>query len=55
MEGNTEFKGANEYLILLRDRRVVNLAFTYRFGKPIKSAKPNSGGATDEMQRACSN
>lgn len=55
MEGDTEFEGANEYFILLRDSRVVNLAFTYRFGKPIKSAKRNSGGATDEMQRAGSN
>jgi hypothetical protein len=52
MEGLTDFPGANEYFILTRDSRVINLAFTYRFGKPLKAAKRSSGSATDEMNRA---
>jgi len=52
MEGLTDFPNANEYFILKRDSRVVNLAFTYRFGKPLKAAKRSTGGAADEINRA---
>lgn len=51
MEGLTQFEKADEYFILSRDTRVLNISFTYRFGKPLKTARRNSGGATDEMQR----
>jgi outer membrane receptor protein involved in Fe transport len=51
MEGNTDFPNADEYFILRRDSRVINLSFTYRFGKPLKSTRKNAGGAADEMQR----
>jgi iron complex outermembrane receptor protein len=51
MEGNTDFPNADEYFILRRDSRVVNLSFTYRFGKPLKAARRNSGSAGDEIQR----
>ena len=46
--GNTEASFSNK-----RDSRVVNLAFTYRFGKPIKGAQPRRkiGGADDELNR----
>jgi hypothetical protein len=52
MKGNTVFKQATEYFIVKRDSRVVNLAFTYRFGKPLKTTiKRTNGGAADEIQR----
>jgi hypothetical protein len=51
MEGLTDFENAEEYFILTRDSRVVNIAFTYRFGKPVKAMRRNGGSATDEIQR----
>ena len=51
MEGNTDFPGATEYFILRRDSRVVNVSFTWRFGKPLKTTRRASGGAADEIQR----
>ncbi len=51
MEGNTDFPGAQEYFILRRDTRVVNLSLTYRFGKPLKIQRRNTGAAKDEMDR----
>lgn len=51
MEGLTDFPDAQEYFLLTRDSRVVNLAFSYRFGKPLKSARRNGGAASDEMER----
>lgn len=52
MEGLTDFPGASEYFILWRDSQVINVGFSYRFGKPLKAAKRSSGGASDEMNRA---
>lgn len=52
MKGLTDFPGAQEYFILWRDSRVVNLGFSYRFGKPIKVPKRSAGGAKDEINRA---
>lgn len=37
MEGFTIFNHATEYFRLQRDTRLVNLAFTYRFGKAVKT------------------
>jgi hypothetical protein len=51
MEGLTDFENADEYFILTRDSRVVNIAFTYRFGKPVKAVRRNGGSAADEIQR----
>jgi len=51
MEGNTDFPGATEYFILRRDTRVFNLSFSWRFGKPLKTAHRVSGSAGDEIQR----
>jgi len=51
MEGLTQFQSAQEYFIIHRDSRVVNLAFTWRFGKALKQIKHSSGGAGDEMER----
>jgi hypothetical protein len=51
MEGLTDFENAEEYFLLTRDSRVVNIAFTYRFGKPVKAARRSGGSATDEIQR----
>jgi outer membrane receptor protein involved in Fe transport len=51
MEGLTQFPKATEYFILRRDTRVINIAFTYRFGKAYKTGKRSSGSAVDEMER----
>lgn len=51
MEGNTDFPDADEYFILRRDSRQVNLSLTWRFGKPLKTARRNAGSASDEIQR----
>ena len=51
MEGLTQFDTATEYFIVRRDSRVVNLSFTYRFGKAYKTTKRSSGSAGDEIQR----
>lgn len=51
MEGLTDFPGAEEYFILKRDTRVINLGLSYRFGKPLKTARRNSGSAKDEIER----
>ena len=52
MQGWTTFQQSNEFFKLTRDSRVVTLAFTWRFGKPLKSAARRSGGsAGEEIQR----
>lgn len=51
MEGLTQFPKATEYFIVRRDSRVINLSFTYRFGKAYKTAKRSNGSAGDEMER----
>ncbi len=51
MSGNTTFQHAHEYFMIRRDSRVITLAFSYRFGKPLKAVK-RGNGAEDEMQRA---
>ncbi|GAC1586799.1 MAG: outer membrane beta-barrel family protein [Ginsengibacter sp.] len=51
MSGNTDFPNATEYFIVRQDRRVVTIAFTYRFGKSTKTSKTNSGSVKDEIQR----
>lgn len=51
MEGLTQFQYSDEYFILRRDTRVVNLSLNWRFGKPMKQIKKSGGGAGDEMQR----
>ncbi len=52
MEGFTQFQLAEEYFILRRDSRVINLAFSWRFGKAQKQDRRSGGGASDEMERA---
>lgn len=51
MEGLTSFAKATEYFKLRRDSRVINLSFTWRFGKAYKTSKRSSGSAADEMER----
>lgn len=52
MKGNTIFKQATEYFKITRDSRSASIAFTYRFGKALKTApRRNTGGAEDEMKR----
>ena len=51
--GNINFNNTEAQFSNRRDSRVANLAFTYRFGKPIKDQKPRRkiGGADDELNR----
>jgi hypothetical protein len=51
MEGFTQFLNATEYFIVRRDSRVLNIAFTYRFGKTFKPIKRRASAADDEMER----
>jgi outer membrane receptor protein involved in Fe transport len=50
MSGNTTFQHATEYFMIRRDSRVLTVAFTYRFGKQLKTIQRNNG-AEDEIQR----
>jgi hypothetical protein len=50
MEGFTIFNQATEYFRLQRDTRVVNLAFSWRFGKQSK-ATPRRTNKVDEADR----
>jgi len=50
-EGITQFKSAEEYFVIWRDSRVANIAFTWRFGKQLKTIKRSIGGAGAEMRR----
>ncbi len=51
MKGNTVFKQATEYFKLNRDTRVVAIAFTYKFGKPIKNPVRKNSGTLEELKR----
>jgi len=51
--GNIEYQNVREKFIQSRDSRVINISFTYRFGKPLKDAgrKRSNGGAAEEQNR----
>ena len=50
--GNIEFQRTKAYFENYRDTRVAGIAFTYRFGKPMKAAPSRkTGGAEDELNR----
>ncbi|HEY8397285.1 MAG TPA: outer membrane beta-barrel protein [Flavihumibacter sp.] len=51
--GTINFQTTKASFYNLRDTRVVNLSFVYRFGKPIKGVQPRRkiGGANDEQNR----
>ncbi len=51
MAGDTYFEQAHEYFEIKRDTRVCVLSFTYRFGRPLKSASNRAGGAEAEIER----
>jgi hypothetical protein len=51
MKGNTQFINATEYFKLTRDSRVVNVSFSYRFGKSFKTVKRGQGAAKEEIER----
>ena len=50
MAGWTSFQQATEYFKLTRDSRIVTLAFSWRFGKPLKGAARKTGSASDEIK-----
>ena len=51
--GDMKFKTTEAHFTNMRDSRVANFTFTYRFGKPLKGAQPKRkiGGADDEQER----
>lgn len=51
--GTISFSTTEAWFRNSRDSRVANFTFTYRFGKPLKSAQPKrkTGGADDEQSR----
>ncbi len=51
--GYINFQTTKATFMNLRDTRVVNLSFVYRFGKPIKGSQPRRkiGGANEEQNR----
>lgn len=51
MKGNTFFPNATEYFKLTRDTRVVQVSFSYRFGKTFKASRRSDGAAGDEIKR----
>lgn len=51
LKGNTSFISATEYFKITHDTRVVQLSFSYRFGKVFKSSKRSEGSAGDEIRR----
>ena len=51
MEGLTYFTNSTEYFKFTRDTRVLNLSFTYRFGKSFKQARRSQGAAGDVIER----
>lgn len=51
MKGNTQFSNATEYFKLTRDTRVVNVSFSYKFGKTFKTIKRQQGSAKEEIER----
>lgn len=50
MAGWTDFQQSREYFKLTRDSRVATLAFTWRFGKPIKGNSRKTGSSSDEIK-----
>ena len=52
-KGDINFKTTQAHFQNTRDSRVVNLSFTYRFGKPIKDnrARRRTGAADEELNR----
>lgn len=52
-KGDINFQNTKAYFENRRDSRVVNLTFSYRFGKPIKDQRQRRkiGGADDEQNR----
>jgi iron complex outermembrane recepter protein len=51
MAGLTHFQQTDEYFTIKRDSRVVNITFTYRFGKAYKTALRRGSGAQEEVNR----
>jgi iron complex outermembrane recepter protein len=53
IDGEIRYQNVLEHFRQSRDSRVVNIAFTYRFGKTFKEngKKKNGGGAGEEQQR----
>jgi iron complex outermembrane recepter protein len=52
-KGNIDFQRTQAYFTNRRDSRVAGIAFTWRFGKPLKTEQNNrkTGGSEDEQNR----
>jgi hypothetical protein len=52
IKGDIRYGNVREHFVQMHDSRVVNLAFTWRFGKQFKdNSRRNSGGSTEEQRR----
>ena len=52
IDGQIKYGNVIEHFVQSRDSRVVNVAFTYRFGKQFKDNRPRkTGGASEETNR----
>lgn len=53
IDGHIKYQNVNEHFIQSRDSRVVNISFTWRFGKQFKDAprKKSDNGASEEQNR----
>jgi outer membrane receptor protein involved in Fe transport len=50
-KGDINFQNTRAHFENRRDSRVLNLAFSYRFGKPIKDQRQRKNGGVDEQNR----
>jgi iron complex outermembrane receptor protein len=51
VKGNMNFKSTEVSFFNMRDSRVANLTFTYRFGKPLSGSQPRKQSGVDEQSR----
>jgi hypothetical protein len=51
IDGRITYQNVREHFVQSRDSRVVNLGFTWRFGKAFKETKRDRGGASEEQNR----
>ena len=51
VKGNMNFKSTEVSFFNMRDSRVINLTFTYRFGKPLSGTQPRKQSGVDEQNR----
>lgn len=51
IDGHIYYQNVHEHFLQSRDSRVVNLSFSYRFGKPLKEASRKNNATSEEQRR----